>query len=393
MVPYLLGVGYAPGQAGAIVGAAFTLSIVGQPLLGSIADRVESPRRLIASLLMTAGIAIVFVPAVSTVAALLVALVLVYSLTANSLPAVLDGWIMARRELNPRINYGVARGFGSAGFALGAWALGHATNRFGLAIVFPAYLVIVAGAALMVIRTRPAPRATQDDAVAHVAVDTVDGGGLGRTLSDGASTPDPQPTAPATGRVRALVANRPYLYLLLAAFLAFAGLRASSTFLPLLISELGGTLADVGAAYSLAALSEIPILFMSTLILRRVRGPRFIAVVLVVLAARLFGYTLLASPRAVLALQLTHGITFGLFLAASVDYIHSIAPPDQRGFFQAVAPSVYFGLGGITGSALGGILVEATSIRTLLYASALSALSGALVLAFGTRTRARPVSG
>ena len=88
-------------------------------------------------------------------------------------------------------------------------------------------------------------------------------------------------------------------------------------------------------------------------------------------------FTWMTTPRAILILQISHGLTFGVFMATAVDYIHRIAPREHQGFFQTLAPSVFFGVGSIVGGWLGGILMEATSIVWLYRAAALLALIGA----------------
>lgn len=354
MVPYLRSLGYSPAQIGPVMSAVFGLAVVGQPLLGSLSDRVRSPRYLVAAALVIAGSAVALIPLVGRYYAAIVGVVLVYSLTANSLPAVLDAWLMERRATNPRINYGVSRGLGSAGFATGGLLFGVLTERYGPAVVFPAFLVLAVIAAAIAIGMPQRER--------HPVTNTRRGV---EAIRNG---------------VRAALANRAYIALLVASLLAFTGLRAGLTFLPILIESLGGSLTAVGSAHSIGAISEIPFFFLAAYILKRFEGRRLIATVLVLLAVRLYSYTLLVTAPQILVLQISHGITFGVFLAASVDYIHRIAPPEHRGFFQALAPSIYFGFGSIFGGWIGGIVIESFSIAVLYRGSAVLALIGALVL-------------
>ncbi|MFW5843619.1 MAG: MFS transporter, partial [Spirochaetota bacterium] len=333
---------------------------------GGIADRVSSPRRLIAAALGIAGCAVLLIPVTVSWYPGILMIALVYSLSANSLPAVLDGWIMARREENPRINFGLARGFGSAGFAVAAAAIGALAGRFGTSIIFPVYAGISLATAALVLR-----------------VPAVHSSAAPRLLFSGLSVAVPE-------SVKAVVRNRAYLALLLASLFAFVGLRAALTFLPILVEELGGSVADVGFAHSIAALSEIPFLFLSSWILARYRGPALITFLLGVLSLRLFGYTLLVDTTQLFLLQLSHGPTFGLFLAATVAYIHQIAPPKHRGLFQALAPSIYFGVGSIAGSWVGGLVIERFTVETMYRLAALSALIGTIILcvAAGDKERA-----
>ncbi|NBB89595.1 MAG: MFS transporter [Spirochaetes bacterium] len=366
LVPYLRSVGYAPSQVGTVMAAVFGFALVGQPILGSITDRIRSPRYLVTGVLVLAAVVVNLMPLVRVSLIAIVGLALLYSVTANSLPAVLDAWIMSRRETPAPPNYGIARGFGSLGFAAAAVIIGYLTDRYGLELLFPAYLVLVLAAAATALfmprpprlppRERPASR--QREAAVEWSPEEL-----------GLPSPAPEVrTPPVRGFIdglRAVLRNRSYLLLLGSAMVAFTGLRAGITFIPLLIEEVDGTVSDVGLAHSIGALSEVPLFFLSGLILRRYRGFPLLGGILILFAVRLFAYTLVGSAGGVLALQLTHGLTFGLFLAAAVDHVHRIAPPEHRGFFQALAPSVYFGIGSILGSWLGGIIIEATSVVIL----------------------------
>ncbi|HKJ84813.1 MAG TPA: MFS transporter [Spirochaetia bacterium] len=367
MVPFLTDNGYSPSQAGFVMSAVFGFAILGQPIVGSLSDRMNSPRWIITVAMAAAAAGAVILPQAVGVYGIVVAIALLYSLTANSLPAVLDAWIMARRRHNPGVSYGIARGFGSLGFALAALVFGAIANRFGIPIVFLFYAGLAVGVAILAL-LMPRPVASE-------------------------SLPVPQPGRSSSKRhllegLQAAATNGPYIALLVATFVAFLGFRAAMTFLPLLLSSVGGTVADVGVAHSIAAVSEAPLLFLSGALIRRVRGPKLIAGVLLLMAVRLFVYSLLGSPGAILILQVSHGITFGIFLAAVVDYIDVIAPEDHRSLFQAIAPSVFFGLGSVAGSWLGGVGIEAFSLQWVYRTAGLLALVGALiVIVFNGRRR------
>lgn len=373
MVPYLRDHGYTPAEIGPIMSAVFGLAVIGQPLLGAIVDRVASPKRLIAGALIVGGLVVIAVPAVVTWYAAVLAIALIYSLTANSLPAVLDGWIMARREENPRINYGIARGFGSAGFAVGGVTIGFVADRFGTSIIFPIYLAIIVVTAGVVLRV-PSVHREQKATDSTGALEGI----------TGSNEPRRRTLDIVCENAVAVITNGPYLFLLISAYLAFIGLRAALTFLPILVEELSGGVSDVGMAHSVAAMSEIPFFFLSGFILLRIKGPGLVTALLGVLSLRLFAYALLGNTTQLFVLQLSHGLTFGLFLAATVDYIHRIAPPQHRSFFQALAPSVYFGLGSITGSWLGGVIIERFSTTMMYRGAAVLALVGTVVLSVAT---------
>ena len=370
MVPFLTGNGYSPSQAGFVMSAIFGLAILGQPLLGSLSDRLSSPKWIAVGAMLIAGAGALFLPSVVDHFAAVVGVVLLYSLTANSIPAVLDAWIMASRRGGSGASYGVARGFGSLGFAVGAVVIGALADRYGIATVFRVYAVVAATTAGLSVL---APPAAAPPVAAPPATPPPVGG---NAVVQG----DAPSSRGFSAGIAAALGNRAYLLLLAASFLAFVGFRAGITFLPLALESVGGSISDVGTAHSLAALSEVPFMFFSGLVIRRVRGTRLITLVLILMSIRLFTYSVAASALAILLIQLSHGLTFGLFLAAVVHYIDVIAPAEHRGLFQAIAPSVFFGLGSVVGSWTGGFIVELLSVAWLFRLSAVTTLLGAALL-------------
>jgi PPP family 3-phenylpropionic acid transporter len=381
LVPWLTQNGYSPAAAGRVFALVFAFAIVGQPLMGGISDRVAAPGRMVTLALVIGSLAFLLVRWFTPREPILFLLMITFSLTISSLPAVLDGWVMRQREQIPDLQFGVARGIGSFGFAAGGLILGVLVDRTGIAIVFPIFALLGLVAAVIAARIpRVAPRGEPDGRAARTASRTM------RTIAtdpfpplelrtaDGRSSAAPENDA---GALRAVLSNKPYLTLIAGAFLGFSGLRAALTYIPFLLESVGGTVGQAGLAHSIGALSEIPFFVAAALLHRFARGPKLISAVLLLLAVRLVLYSWVQTPGAVLALQLMHGVTFGIFMATAVDYIHEIAPPRHRGFFQALAPSLYFGLGSVTGSFVGGMLLEATSLPWLYRAAALIALIGA----------------
>jgi MFS transporter, PPP family, 3-phenylpropionic acid transporter len=411
LVPWLRGHGYSPSQAGLIFAVVAGFAVVGQPLLGSVGDRVASPGRMVAVALLIGMVAFVSMPLAVGTMAFLVLLAVVYSLTIASLPAVLDAWILRRREQIPGIQYGIARGAGSFGFAAGGIILGLLADRVGVGVIFPAFAILALGAVWFALAISRRARREANDAAAGDASDDASRDGQASppgTASTSGAVPGhdeplhervhPLPVSPLArsvlsareqlgGAFRAVLSNRPYIVFLVGSFFAFSGLRAALTFLPYLFESVGGTVGQVGLAHSFGALSEIPFFVGAALLHRRIRGPRLISVVLILMGIRLLAYTWMPTPRAIIYLQLSHGLTFGVFMATAVDYIHRIAPPEHRGFFQALAPSVFFGLGSIVGSWLGGMLLEATSLTWLYRIAAVIALIGAPIPLFSGTNR------
>ncbi len=337
MVPYLDMIGFTEAETGLVMAAIFGISILAQPAWGYLADRTGVHRIMIAVAMAGAAAVMLIVPATGTAFALVFTCALVYSLTASSMPGLVDSWLMKTARSGARVSYGIARGFGSLGFALAGAILGGVLERHGLRLMFPIYAVLAGIVVLVVLTTRPLlevnPPARDGVSVRHA--------------------------------LRAVLKNGRYLALLGANFFVLLGTRAAITFLPLRFYELGGNTAHVGWAQSVNAASEIPFMFLTAFILRRLRPRTLLIGAMVFSVVRLVLVKVAATPSALVWVQAVQGISFGFLLPASVHYIDRIAPAEFRSLFQALAPSIYFGLASFIGSAMGGVIVERLGLDTL----------------------------
>jgi PPP family 3-phenylpropionic acid transporter len=89
---------------------------------------------------------------------------------------------------------------------------------------------------------------------------------------------------------------------------------------------------------------------------------------------------------AMVALQLLHGFTFGVFMVASVTWLNRIVPGRLRASAQALFASAVYGLGGVVGYLAFGELFDLMPARGLFFVAAcLEALPLALVFLLPSR--------
>jgi PPP family 3-phenylpropionic acid transporter len=138
---------------------------------------------------------------------------------------------------------------------------------------------------------------------------------------------------------------------------------------------------EAGYVWIVGPIAEIPVLFFSGALIRRIGVRRMIAVGCAAAAIRLIGTALAPSVLFILPLQLLHAGTFGAFYAASLHYLQRLVPRDMKQSAMAIFNGVSFGLAAIVGNAIGGIIIHHLGYRVM-YASfgliAITALAGLL---------------
>ncbi|TVR74747.1 MAG: MFS transporter [Spirochaetaceae bacterium] len=371
LVPWLLEEGYTSSQAGLVMSAIFLFAIVGQPAWGYACDRLDRHRSLFVLAMASGAGVLLIMPLVANRLLPVLGVAALYSLTINSMPGNLDGWIMARRSRQPGIEYGLVRAMGSAGFALFATVLGRVYDQWGLHLIFPVFAGFAATATVIALITpdsgggRPTPLMSGDP------------GRIDPTILEG------EGDTARSGNIRETAGlvwnNHRYRVFVLSAVLLFSAFRAAFTFMPMLMTEVGGGYRHLGWTHTIGAGTEIPVMILSGWFLRRIRAQKLILLAMVVFTVRMMIYPFITTPQQLILVQILHGPSFGLFLAASVHYIDSIAPAGSKSLFQALAPSIYFGAGSVAGSAIGGVVVDLLGVRMLYMMIPLQILAATLL--------------
>lgn len=157
-----------------------------------------------------------------------------------------------------------------------------------------------------------------------------------------------------------LIRNRRLMLVLVVAFAQAVAAFMIVASLGYHITSMGGNPAQVGVAFAVAAVSELPIFLVGAWLYRKVGAERLIAIIVVLYAIRMFALAIVDSPGAVIALQAMHGLTFGGFLVVCVPCAHELGQGKHPATIQALLTMAAFGFGTVVGSFVGGALLDHT---------------------------------
>ena len=148
----------------------------------------------------------------------------------------------------------------------------------------------------------------------------------------------------------------------------------------------------MGVTILVTCATEVPAFFFAGRLIERLGSGRVLAVVALVLAARLAGYCALPSithnPWAFLPLETLNGVTFGCGWAAVTARAAQLAPPGLAATAQAAFAAVYGGLGAGLGSLAGGVVRSKAGRARWVFAAA----AGVIALAWAATTVAEALA-
>ncbi len=344
------------GLKGAELGLVFTfpplMSMVGGPVWGMLSDRFRNPRLclLIAAL---GGSAAMLAMSFATTLAAITAAIAIYMLFACAFIPLLDSINLGLLGGN-RDRYGRQRMWGSLGFIFGSWLYGFVLQQVGLHALFygsvAGLLLLLPGLAMLKV-----------------------------------AQPEAAKLAPWSGFMHFVRQPR---WLLFALCLVLIGVvnTAMTNYLGIYIKELNGGEALIGTAAALGVVTELPVMYYSSNLLRRLGNRGLIAIGFCFFAVRMFLYGSLTAPNWVLAIALLHGFTYAPFWVGSVSYASEIAPENLRATAQGMLMFLV-GLSGVIGSPVNGGLYDWLGSARLFLVNGGLAVVALLVLGLGAKKR------
>jgi PPP family 3-phenylpropionic acid transporter len=362
LVVYLKSRGYSELQTGAVMAAIMLVSIFAQPFWGSICDKKSSIRNVMVGCMFLSGVAILFIPIYSKSFLIIIGIALFFSFTENSMFTLIDSWTVQSAVRKPWIDYGLTRGMGSLGFALTALLFGVLLDRFGYDLMFYAHMAMVLifiGCCFFVGKTnksRPVLHARDENKKIQAAPFS-------------------------------LKESKKFIWFLVSTTLVFIGFRASGTFLPILMNQMGGSNRDLGVAIFVLAVSEVPVFFLSRKLLQRYKDTALILVSMFFFVVKIFLHIVVTTIPGLIAIQAAQALSFGLFLPASVYYVTRIAPPGKSSTYMTIAVSCYCGISAITGNFGGGLIIDRFGIYAMYWICTVLTVIGMLVFLFSTYIR------
>jgi len=326
LVLYLTWRGLSPTQAGLVIGLMSAVGVLAVPAWGLLADRalgVGSALRLSFLLAAVAGVVLLMagrsVPLIVLSAAVLAAMRAPGEALADTLTVVL------LRDAAIR-SYGRVRLWSSIGFAVAVAMWGFVLSRTSLALVlvaYPAAMLLAAGTVGAIRARTSATSSSPADGGAGLADDR-----------------------------RAFAG--PFAWVLVGALVFGVGMGASTTVLPLRLTEVGGGVGMVGAASVVGAIGEVP-LMMSSHRLRALLGARTV----LLLGGALFGiavllYGVVGVASGIVVACAVRGAGYALVYVGFVITVGMLLPRGLQARGQALLQTTLAGVAPVAGASLGG---------------------------------------
>jgi MFS family permease len=361
-VPVLL---QSKGFDPALIGLTTSLGSVGYtvalPIWGHIGDVVSGPRRALQLACVPAAVFVLGLSAPLPAAAI-VGCQILFNAGGGPAPALTDAMAVPALK-NASHEYSRLRLLTSVGAGGGA-AMG------GLIYLRTGYLLAPVTYALTMVAL-------------IVAAQLVPLGRLGerQRARGGRDRPRYQgPRRASLGSVGEALSGRRRLQAVLCSVLfLFLGVMAAATYLTLRISDLGGGPVEVGLAFGLASLAEVPGLLLAGWLVSRVGLRAILLASCLGFAACVASWSVLEGAVPILTTRFLSGICFGGIVVSFVLTVAQLLPARLQSTGQTLFQATGFGLAAVLANLAGGILYSSVGPVGVFGGGALCAVIGGAI--------------
>lgn len=300
------------------------VSVVAQPVMGMINDRLGHPKRIMLVCVLLASVLGLGFNLMGGLTGIII-LSLFFAWFETSAGPIGDA-LAVEVASRDGFSFGNVRLFGALSYAIGTFATGILYERIGYDHIFIYYF----GLSLAVCVTILFLPATK---VSRTRV----------TLF---------------GQIGEVVRNKPFMVFVVTSTLMMMSASTNLSFLPLYFKEMGFNKSWIGSAFAIAAIIEVPMFWIATRLSKRIgRYP------LLCLAAAIYGSQylvmfLFSDVTLTLAVQLLNGVAFAFAAGTAVEVVQGYATEGTKATLQTVYAAVTWGLGGIIGNAVGGVITD-----------------------------------
>lgn len=368
---FMLERGFTNSQIGMLLAAANVFSVLIQPVIAGLIDKPGKLTNRRTSVFCTAimimlSLALVFVQKEKIL--IFIIFMLIYMVQMAYQPLI----IAMNFEYEQRgcsINFGLARGLGSVGFALYSPVLGNLLERHNVSVIHIGdALVLTVG--LLFLLTFRLPDGSGD-----------------LVLEDRTDQEDPEQGAVAHNNFFDFAKHYPkFMLFLLAVILIFFAHNMINDYMIQIITPLGGTEKHIGYATSMAALLELPTMAFFAKLVRRIPCEKLLMISAVFFTVKVALLFAAAGISGVFASQFCQTGAYALFIPASAYYVNMVMEKFDQVKGQAYLNCAITLSGTFSGLVCGRVL-DLAGPKTMLACGVAVSLAGTVLAVVSVRKK------
>ncbi len=352
---FFLAHGVSNATIGIILAITSVITVFTQPLIAGFADQhpqIELRKLVVAMTVLTIILSILLY-VFKGITALLIAFFVSVATIMMTMQPLFNSLAFVFEKYGIEINYGVARGLGSASYALVSFAVGHLVEAYNADLI-PWVYIILNILLVLVVYGFVLPKAVKTTTTLQAEKQTDE----------------------KTSFIQFCTKYKRFMIFVFGVMVVFFTHTIINNFFIQILTPINGTEGDMGTAVFIAAIVELPAMSVFNVIRQKISCEKLLMISVVVFALKHTLTYLATSVFMIYAAQFMQIGAYAILIPASVYYVNDkIAENDANKGQSMVTTAI--AASGILANLVGGILLDTLGVHQVL-------LIGAIVSFIGT---------
>jgi len=360
---FFLAHGVSNATIGIILAITSVITVFTQPLIADFADQhpqIEL-RKLVVVMTVLTIILSILLYVFKGITALLIAFFVSVATIMMTMQPLFNSLAFVFEKYGIEINYGVARGLGSASYALVSFAVGHLVEAYNADLIPLVYIILNILLVLVVY-----------------------GFVLPKTAKTTTTLQAEKQIGEKTSFIQFCTKYKRFMIFVFGVMVVFFTHTIINNFFIQILTPINGTEGDMGTAVFIAAIVELPAMSMFNVIRQKISCQKLLMISVVVFALKHTLTYLATSVFMIYVAQFMQIGAYAILIPASVYYVNDkIAENDANKGQSMVTTAI--AASGILANLVGGILLDTLGVHQVLLIGAIVSFIGAAIVIVAMR--------
>jgi len=351
------------GFSNSIIGIALALvsfiAVFTQPMIASFADKNQhiELRRIVEIVMVVVIVASVLIYFLKSATMFLLCVFVGIATCMSTIQPLFNSMAFAFEKYGIEVNYGLARGCGSAAYALVSFVLGYLVEDFGSSIIPLVYIVLNI---LLIIVVHMFVLSPQDK-------------------NEVTQLDKKEENLEQLSFVGFCKKYQKFMIFVLGTVVVFFTHTIINNFFIQIIRPVGGTESQMGIAVFLAAILELPAMGLFNVIRQKISCSHLLKMSVVLFAVKHILTWIAPNVTVLYIAQALQMVSYAIFIPASVYYVNQIISQKDLVKGQSMV-TMAITASGIIANLMGGILIDAVGVQQVLLIGAVISIVGAVIV-------------
>lgn len=361
---YLLDKGFSNSVIGLTLALVSIISVFAQPMVASFADKNKNIElKTIIEIIVLAGtILSALIYFLKGQSVILLCVFVGIATCLQTIQPLTNSLAFLFEKYGIEVNFGLARGMGSAAYALVSFVLGYVVKGLG-ANVLPIVYLIFNILLIAVVHVFVIPNEEKQEVVLE----------------------EKKEEKQQLSFVNFCIKYKKFMIFVFGIIVVFFTHTIINNFLIQIIRPIGGTESQMGTAVFLAAIVEVPAMTLFNVIRQKVSCGQLLKIAGMIFALKHVMTFFAPNMMVIYIAQLLQIGSFAIFVPASVYYVNQSISTEDAIKGQSMV-TMGMTASGILANLLGGILLDAIGVHYVLLIGAIASVIGVFIISFSVET-------